>query len=306
MKRILLGLAALAAFSAAAATDPAYSALRSARPDGRTIAVHNFTFDRDVYRITLDGTLHLLAPAGGATSGAVFTGHGSYELTPASNNERQSLAINANDPALKTLQDTFDAMTIFDTGLLKELMKTGPATGAPDATAGQVFDRFLRFEQKDLKNNLHIRVLQAALNGEATPLFMAVPEGKKFSRVVLLVDGLGNMDGEETALVSADDQKGGIWYSSFLRGGKAHPSVTLANATHYTVDSSFPGRDEIVGWTMIDATATAAGSMRRSPPTLRPRRGRRWASSRKLRRRTETLPWSSLLPSSRVRLSPSA
>ena len=81
MKRILLALAAFSAFSAAAATDATYSALRSARPDGRTIAVHNFTFDRDVYHVTLDGTLHLLAPVAGTTVGAVFTGHGSYELT---------------------------------------------------------------------------------------------------------------------------------------------------------------------------------------------------------------------------------
>src|ERR1700688_2673173 len=133
MKRILLGLAVVAAFSASAATDPASTPWRAGSPDGRTLAVHNLTFDRDVYHVTLDGTLHLLAPVAGTTVGAVFTGHGSYELTPASNNERQSLAINAIDPALKTLQDTFDAMTIFDAGLLKELMKTAPATGAPDA-----------------------------------------------------------------------------------------------------------------------------------------------------------------------------
>jgi hypothetical protein len=270
MKRILLAIAALAAFSAAAATDATYSALRSARPDGRTIAVHNFSFDRDVYHVTLDGTLHLLAPVAGTTVGAVFTGHGSYELTPASNAERQSLAINTNDPALKTLRDDFDAMTIFDAALLKDLMKSAPAAGTPDATAGQAFDKFLRFEQKELKNNLHIRVLQALLNGETTPLFVAVPDGKKFPRVVLIVDGLGNLDGEETALVSADDQHGGMWYSSYLRGEKAHPVVTLVHASHYAVNSSFPGHDEIKATTTMDVAATAAG-LRVLPIDLDPR-----------------------------------
>src|SRR5436190_4573079 len=89
-----------AAIGASAAVDPPYAALRAARPDGRTIAVNNVAFDHDVYLVTLSGTLHLLAPAGGKTVGAVFLGHGAYELTPVSEVERRTLAINASDPAL--------------------------------------------------------------------------------------------------------------------------------------------------------------------------------------------------------------
>ncbi|HKO54383.1 MAG TPA: hypothetical protein VJ276_00815, partial [Thermoanaerobaculia bacterium] len=57
-----------------------YRALRDARPDGRTIALHRFTFERDAYRFTLDGTLHLV---GDDNAIAVFLGRGTYELTPA-------------------------------------------------------------------------------------------------------------------------------------------------------------------------------------------------------------------------------
>src|SRR5258708_21342452 len=259
MKHILLAIAVFVSVTAVAATDATYRPRRAARPDGSTIGVQNLRVGGEVSHVTLDGTLHLLAPVGGTTVGAVFTGHGSYERTPDSNAERQSLAINTNDPALKPLSNDFDAMTIFDAALLKDLMKSAPAAGTPDATAGQAFEKFLRFEQKELKNNLHIRVLQALLNGETTPLFLAVPDGKKFARVVLIVDGLGNHDGEETALVSADDQRGGMGYSSHLRGLKAHPVVTLAHASHYAVNSYFPGHDEVKGTTTMDVTATAAG-----------------------------------------------
>ncbi|MEA2164073.1 MAG: hypothetical protein QOK37_2200 [Thermoanaerobaculia bacterium] len=270
MKSLLLAIAALVTFSAAAATDATYSALRSARPDGRTIALHNFTFDRDVYHVTLDGTLHLLAPVAGATVGAVFTGHGTYELTPASEAERHSLAINTSDSTLKTFRDDFEAMTIFDAALINGLMKSASATGVPDATATRAFDKFLHFEQKELKSNIHIRVLQSLLNGETTPLFLAVPDGKRFSRVALIVDGRGYLDGEETALVSADDQRGGVWYSSHLRGEKAHPVVMPAHASHYMVESSLPGHDEIRGTTTIDGTVTNA-SVRVLPVELDPR-----------------------------------
>src|SRR6266540_2102180 len=105
MKRILMCVvAAFAAVVSFADPDRSYVALRAARPDGRTIAVNNFVFDRDVYHVTLNGTLHLLAPVNGSTVGAVFTGQGSYELTPATETERRMLAINADDASLKTFR----------------------------------------------------------------------------------------------------------------------------------------------------------------------------------------------------------
>ena len=59
--RRLFAVTATAALcaSAFAASDPTYTALRAARPDGRFIAVNNFAFDRDVYHFTLNGNLHL-------------------------------------------------------------------------------------------------------------------------------------------------------------------------------------------------------------------------------------------------------
>src|SRR4051812_18163577 len=96
---LLLSLFSVGAFAAA---DPSYTQLRGARPDGRTIALSNFTFDRDAYHFALDGTLHLFQPVEGKTMEAVFIGRGSYTLTPAQPAERTQLAINADDKSLTT------------------------------------------------------------------------------------------------------------------------------------------------------------------------------------------------------------
>ena len=267
MKRSLMcAVAVLTAVVSFADTDPSYVTLRAAHPDGRTIAVNNFVFDRDVYHITLNGTMNLLAPINGTTVGAVFIGRGSYDLTAAGDTERRMLAINADDASMKTLRDDFASMVIFDRDLIAQLAKTA-ASGAPNASATQVFDRFLKFEQKNLKDNIHIRVLQALLNNETTPLFYAFPDGNKYKQMMLVVDAHGYLDGEETALRSADGQHGGIWYSSHLRGEKAHPDIRLLHASHYAIDTTFRGHDEIAATTIIDATTTS-GDVRVVPIDL--------------------------------------
>ncbi|HEX9493571.1 MAG TPA: hypothetical protein VGA33_09920, partial [Thermoanaerobaculia bacterium] len=259
MKRLLLcAIAVLAAAVSNAANDPSYTAMRTSRPDGRTIAINNFVFDRDVYHVTLNGTMHLLAPVNANTVAAVFTGHGSYELSPASDTERKMLVINADDASLKTFRDEFESMVIFDRDLINQLPKS-VTSGAPDPGAMQAFDRFLRFEQRDLKSNVHIRILQGLLNNEATPLFYAFPDGKKYARMMLVVDGRGYLDGEETALRSADSQRGGVWYSSHLRGEKPHPEVRSIHASHYDIHSTFQAHDEIAGTTIISAATTREG-----------------------------------------------
>ena len=271
MRALLLAGGMFVAATLFASTDPNYTALRAARPDGRTIAVNNLTFDRDAYHVTLNGTLHLLEPVSGTTVGAVFLGTGSYELTPASDAERKLLAVNAGDSALTKLRDDFDSMVIFDRELMTQLSKTPAAKGAPSSDATRAYERFMDFQKKDLKENLHLRVLQSLLNTETMPLFLAVPAGKKFAKMLLIVDGMGHLDGEETALISADDQRRGIWYSSHLRGEKAHGAAHIAQAAHYDVFTFFEGnRDEISGTTTIDAMS-ATDNVRVVPIVLDPR-----------------------------------
>jgi len=260
LRIVLSAVTALAAVSGFAAGDPTYTAFRAARPDGRTVAVQNLSFERDAYRVTLNGALHLLPPVAGKDVGAVFIGRGAYELTPSSENERKMLAVYTADPPLKSLRDDFDSMILFDADLMARAAKgAAPGAGAPDPAAGQAWDRFLNFEQKELKSNLHLRVLQAVLNAETTPMFLGVPAGKKFARVVLICDGQGYMDGEETALLSADQQRGGTWYSSHLRGERPHAGTRLATASHYSIEASTSGRDDLSSSTVIDAINATDG-----------------------------------------------
>jgi len=61
--RAIFFLAAVLAAPLHALPDPTYAALRGAKPDGRTIPVHNLVLERDAFRFQLDsGALHLLAP----------------------------------------------------------------------------------------------------------------------------------------------------------------------------------------------------------------------------------------------------
>jgi hypothetical protein len=261
------------------AGDPVYDAVRSSRPDSRTIAVSNMTFEQDVYRFTLNGTFHLLQPAGGKTFGAVFTGTGSWELDPASPHERRQLAIYAADDKLVKLSDQFESGVFFSAQLVDALEKTGTKSEAESARAKEVYDTYLKRQRKDLKTNIHSRVAQDLLNG-GDPLFFAYINGRKLPPAVLAVDPLGvdalrisSIDdaGEQTTLYVDDREKGGFWYMSRLRSevqtrrGVIVPPLT--DAESYEIDTNVISRDEIEGTTIIAFTTNHA-NLRLLPVSL--------------------------------------
>lgn len=119
--------------SAFAASDPAYTTLRAAKPDGRTIAVNNVSFDRDAFHYTLTGTLHLLAQVNGKDYGAVFIGQGSYTLTPATPLEATTIANFVGDDKLTTLSESFERAVFFDAPLIAAAGKIGEGSPSNDA-----------------------------------------------------------------------------------------------------------------------------------------------------------------------------
>lgn len=269
----LFAVASLLLVSAAfASSDPTYTAVRAARPDGRTIAVANFTFDRDVYHVTLNGTLHLLAPAEGTTFGAVFIGQGSYELKPATELERKSLVLYTGEEKLTTLTDTFDRATIFSADVLAAAEALSAAkSGAPSAEAVNAYNDYLKWQRKDLRMNLHVRIAQELLNGGARVFLMFV-DGKKYPPALAIVDPLGSeaagfdfpTGGEQTMFLVPDPKKGGFWYSSHLKSeidkGQAAAIVPLADAQNYAIDSNVVGRSELSGTTSMTFVSGAAGT----------------------------------------------
>jgi len=255
-----------------AAADPTYTAVRAARPDGRTITLTNFTFDRDVYHLTLNGTLHLLTPVDGRTFGAVFIGQGSYELKPASDVERQSLVLFTGEDKLTTLTDTFDRATFFAADLIKAAMAhSAPKTGTPATDAVNTYDDYLKKQRKDLRTNVHVRVSQELLNG-GDPAFIMYVNGKKYPPALAAVDprgaeavGVGYMSGGEQTMFFVNHQtKGGLWYSSHVRSemekGQAVTIVPLADAQNYAIDATILGRNELSGSTTMTFTSLVAGT----------------------------------------------
>lgn len=242
-----------------------YRALRGARPDGRTVALHQFTFQRDVYRFTLDGTLHL---AGEDNAIAVFLGRGSYELAPASEAERRQLAVWTGDEKLVTLKDDFESAVFFAPELIAAA--GAPKGGAPNARAKAIYEQFLVKQRKAFATNFHLRVAQDLYNGAAQRAFIAYIDGRKLPPALLVVDPLGALPmagGEETMLFVEDEVQRGVWYSSPLRDGSAAPRP-VASAERYEIETTIAPDGEVSG--VATVTLTPSMPLRLLPFNLAP------------------------------------
>lgn len=274
IQRLLSVLAFVFALHVSAATDPTYSSFREARPDGRSVAVTDFTIDRDAYHFTLTGTLNLLSPIGSVTPGAVFVGQGEYTLTPATSDEQRQLVLHTGDDKLTTLGDKFESAVFFDTTLVNQVQAAAgaPKTGTVSGEAARAFDDFLKRERKDFTTNFHIRVLQDLIDPLPQQLFFAFIRGRKFPPAILAVDPRGadslrifdiSDGGEKTLLFVNDDMKGGIWYLAHLKNeykaGSAAVVSHVADAERYQIETTIAPNAEISGNTIMTFTCMMAG-----------------------------------------------
>ena len=269
----ILGI--LSATARAATPDPVYAALRAARPTGNTVAVHGWTLDRDAFRFHFaSGAFRFLTPAGGRTIGAVFVGEGSLDLLPAQESERRHLAFRAGDKKLEVLSDSFQSLVLlFTDGTAEEIEAHGSPASAPPEKAGDVYDRFLKKQRKDLKNNVLIRVLEDLLEHATAEkgVFLAYFDGKKLPPAFALVDpaGLANwfspgeVGGAGVAFYVRDDEKGGYWYlaptKDEIASGRLSEARPRADAEHYTVETSIQKNARIQGTTTVRFTVRADG-----------------------------------------------
>ena len=248
-----------------AATDPTYTALRGAKPDGRKIPVQGLVLERDAFRFQLDsGAFHLLAPVEGRTVGAVFVGQGSYRLTPATPGERRQLALSSGaDEGFESLTDTFeDLFLLFTDGTLAELERHAPVqTGAPDPRALDVYESWLKRQRKDFRTNFHLRVLQDLLNtpDRTDGFFLALINGRQQPPALAAVDPDGaealrvsaRLGGEDTIFWLPDANRGGIWYlcdrESEVASGHPTPEKRLADALDYRIETEIERDADIVG-----------------------------------------------------------
>ena len=280
--------------AASVAPDRIYTALRTARPDGRRIPVSGLVLQRDVFRFQLDsGALHLLAPVDGRTVGAVFVGKGSYRLNPANETERRHLALVAGGgEKFEVLTDSFEEMVLlFTDKTLAEIEGHAPAAVGPAEPRVQAaWDRQMKRQRKDFHDNFHLRVLCDLLDSPAadgTPLgggvFMAFVDGKELPPALAAVDprgvealGVGSlMGGEESMFMVDDDRRGGIWYLAD-RGGAAATSATSrpdrypVDALDYSVSTRVQRDADLEGTTRI-RFLVRQGGLRVLPLNLMPR-----------------------------------
>lgn len=284
MRVIASVLLVLVASTASAQDATEYRDLRGSRPDGRRIPVKDLVLERDAFRITLQsGAVHLLAPAGGTTFGAVFIGQGNYLLNPATAAERRHLQLLSG--STEVLRDQFSKLILlFTDRTAAEVLAHAPVvTGAPEQAATRAYEDYLGRQRNDLPN-LHLRVLADLLNRPTRTdgVFMAFVEGQNYSPVLLAIDPLGISNltksfsfygGEEVALFSFNTMNGGLWYSSTYASqavnGRGKPVRMLADASHYDIDTTLDGA-ALRGTTTITFAPTMDG-IRVLPLELFPR-----------------------------------
>jgi hypothetical protein len=259
MRVIACVLLLLVASTASAQDATEYRDLRAARPDGRKVTVKDLVLERDAHRITLrSGVVHLLAPLGKDTFGAVFIGEGEYVLNPATSAERRQLQLLTNNDTAEVLKDRFSRLILFFTDrTAAELLAHAPAAaGSPDPAATRAYEDYLNRQRNDDLPNLHLRVLADLFNRPTRTdgVFLAFVEGQSYSPVLLAVDPLGISHitprfsfygGEEVALFSFNEMNGGLWYSSTFApqavAGRGKPIRLLADASHYEIDTTIDG-----------------------------------------------------------------
>ena len=271
----LLALASLLAAAAALAgvdADPTYTALRAARPAGAAVSVSGFTLDRDVFRFQFtQGSFQFLEPVAGRVTGAVFTGEGTWQLTPANAGERAHLALLRGDKAFEVLTDRFDTLVLlFTDGTEAEIRGAGTEGAASAPRAAAAWDTFRADQRKDLKSNLQIRILADLLRpaDPARGVFLAAVDGKDLPAGLVAVDpsGLGWLapgmqpGSENSGLWMLPEFDRGFWYLARRRADAGKPPLPpLTDAEHYAIQSTMTEKTRLAGTTTMTLRPLVGG-----------------------------------------------
>ncbi len=220
--------------SSLANSDPNYILLRNA-PVAETYVVENLILKRDTATLTFRaGTISFTAPVLGKTVIAVFSGDGSFHLSPAIPLETDHLvqAIGKD-----TVDEEFESLILCFTDAtaeeIKKSVKTRAEPGkAPDLLRG--FRQHVRHREDtprsvteyllagDEIGNLDADTLAELYNPQAMGSFCAFIHGKKHGDLRFLIRPRGAipqiLSPEEVALVNVDPNgsQDGIWYMTHL------------------------------------------------------------------------------------------
>ncbi len=212
-------------------TDPAYQQLRRLTLGSEALTVNNLVLKRDAGAFTFtSGTLCFVAPVHGKVTGAVFTGNGSFVLTPPTDSEKQYLTLLTGK---QPFNERFDQVVFrFTDNTYAELKNAPGATPGGSCPADLLSDNasMLRHE---LHYNVSGRILQDVLSDAPGGLFMAFIKGKRYSGKLVyamdlhgapplpgeaMISRLPSMDvaPEEILLLTLDEMKFGAWAAFHL------------------------------------------------------------------------------------------
>jgi len=239
-------------------TDATYKALRKVGP-GEIFQLKDVVLKRDAGTFTLNGSLTFLASVNGKVTGAVFYGKGSFDLVPPIEIERKNLALLTKEPAL---HEQFDRMVIrFTDGTFDEIKKVGQPGGGSGGDPVDAMDTINKRLRKDLKYNLHGRILEDVMSDEPGGLFVAFIDGKKVSsKLLFALDPHGapplvemSVAPEEVELATYEDQKTGIWSAFHLSSEYADGSASgtqandIVHIDHHFLDTKIDKSGKIDG-----------------------------------------------------------
>jgi hypothetical protein len=237
--------------------DPVYQSLRQlGKGDqdfgGNYAVVNNLKLKRDAGNFTLkSGELYFITPVEDRITAAVFIGDGEFSMTPPTEVEKHSISIFTGEGAIT---EQFSKLVLRFSDKTFDEIKSSPnasmKTGGPAASqARSAYRDNQELLRKRLRDNRELRTLYDLYNPAREGFFTAFIDGKRFNKLVYLVEPLGvqNATPEEVALLSYGETDGGVW-AAFHREeeykkGTASSSEDnrLIDITRHEMDAAIKG-----------------------------------------------------------------
>lgn len=243
--------------------NPLYRQLRAAQENpvfASSATVKDLVLKRDtgIFRLQT-GTIYFLAPIQNRITGAVFEGEGTFEITPPTDVEKQSLSIFTKSPKLV---EPFSTLALrFTDNTFDEIKGSPNATFSETRTdrgpAVEQYKKYTNLLRRKLKSNLDIRTLMNLFEERFPGYFVSFINGREHSKLMFLTDPLGipAVFPEQVALLSYGESDGGIWTAHYLAGsyarGTGHSGMDrrLFDFKSHKIDATIKG-------TILQATDT--------------------------------------------------
>jgi Peptidase family M1 domain len=246
---------------ALANNEPTYVKLRNIKLGTETVRVTNLTLKREAGTfIFKSGVFQMVEPVNGKITGAVFTGDGTFTLSPPIETERRYLSIlTKNQP----FEEQFSGVVLrFTDGTEEEIRKAGTVeSGSGAGDAGGLLGDVQNQLKKKLRDNLAARLLEDVLSSRPGGKFIAFVRGKKYSdKMIYDVDPQGafSVKPEEVSLFLWDENHEGIW-ASFHRLAEYKNGTANSDEDNRTVAVQHQKLDTSIGKN-AHLTATAETS----------------------------------------------